>query len=102
MTTPISTKIRECIPAMWDTMIDLSFVWIRLGCWLSNAFCDNFLVATLMTSEFTVGALHSGCVFKKLTTKSTTHNIVELLLDELVSVLLMDLFFLLTNSTLTS
>ena len=55
-----------------------------------------------MTCEFTIGALHASGIFQKLATKRAAHDVVELLLNELVPILLVDFLLLLTNSTLTT
>ena len=83
-------------------MIDFSLIRIGLGVRLCDAFCDDFPVALFVTCEFTIGTLHSSGIFQKFSTKRATHDVVELLLDELVAILLVDFLLLLTNSTLTT
>jgi hypothetical protein len=85
-----------------DAMIDLSFIGIRFSSRLGDTFGDNFFVASFVASEFAISTLHTSGIFEQLSTQSATHDVVELLLDKFVSILFMDFFLLLTNSTLTT
>jgi hypothetical protein len=87
---------------MWDTMVDLCFVRIGFCCWLRNALGNHFSVATLVAGELAVGTLHTSGILEEFSTESTTHNVVELLLNEFVTVLFVYFFLLLTNGTLTA
>lgn len=51
-----------------------------------------------MASIFAVFALHTGRVFKKVTTQRTSHYIIELLNHKLVAIQLVNLFFALADS----
>lgn len=82
-------------------MVDLFFVWISFVICLAYTFCHHFRIALSMASIFAICALHASGVFQEISTKSTTHNVVELLSNKLVALLLMDLFFLLAHSTLS-
>lgn len=55
-----------------------------------------------MTRIFAVRTLHAGGIFEELSTESAAHNVVKLLLDELVTVLLDHFFLALTNSSLST
>jgi hypothetical protein len=55
-----------------------------------------------MASKLAVGALHARSVLEKFPAEGTAHDVVELLLDELVAILLVDFILLLPDSTLTS
>lgn len=102
MTTPIGADVRISIPAMRNAMIDLCFVWVRFSVRLGDTLRDNFLVAVLVAGELAVGALHTSRIFEEFSAKRTAHDAVELLLDELVSILLVHFFFSLANCTLTA
>lgn len=52
-----------------------------------------------MASIFAVFALHPSRVFEKVATESTSHDVVELLYDEFVTIQLVDLFFALSYGT---
>lgn len=52
-----------------------------------------------MTSIVAVRTLHSSSIFEEFAAKRATHDVVELLLHKLVTILLNDLFFTLANST---
>jgi hypothetical protein len=54
-----------------------------------------------MTSVFAIRALHASRILEEIATKSTTHDVVELLLHEFMSVHFMHLFLARTESTLT-
>lgn len=86
---------------MGYTMINLLFVWIRLVISFTYTFSHNFGITFLVTSIFAIGTLHSCGIFQKIATKSTTHNVVELLRNKFVPLFLVHLFFLLTNSSLS-
>jgi hypothetical protein len=55
-----------------------------------------------VASIFAVRALHAGGVFQQLSAKRTAHDVVKLLLHELVAVHLVHLFFLCTDSAFSS
>ena len=101
MTTPICTDVREIIEAMRNAMVDLLFVWVRLVICLADAFCDDFRIAFGVAGVLAIRTLHAGRILEKVSTKRAPHNIVKLLFDELVALLLVHLFLLLANSTLS-
>lgn len=55
-----------------------------------------------MASIFAIRALHASSVFEELAAECTAHDVVKLLLHEFVPILLDDLFFALTNGSLSS
>ena len=55
-----------------------------------------------MTCVIAVGTLHTSSVLEKLAAESTTHDVVELLLDKFVAILLHDVFFALSDCTLSA
>jgi hypothetical protein len=102
MAAPVGAHVGEGVPAMRNTVVDLGLVRIRLGIGLSNALGDDFSVALLMAREFTVGALHTSGVFEQFSAQSTAHDVVKLLLDELVAILLVNFFLLLSDCALST
>lgn len=82
-------------------MVDFFFVRIGLVIGFADAFGDNFLITFAMTRVLAIDALHTSGILQEISAKCTAHDIVELLSHELVPLLLVDLFFLLTNSTLS-
>ena len=101
MTTPVGREVGETLEPMRNTMIDLLLVWIRLVVCFADTLGNDLRVTLAVTRILAVGALHAGSIFQEITTESTTHDIVKLLSDELVSLLFVDLFLLLTNGTLS-
>ena len=55
-----------------------------------------------MASILAVRALHASRVLEKLAAESTAHDVVKLLLHELVTILLDDLLLSLANGTFTT
>jgi phosphatidylglycerophosphatase A len=85
---------------MRNTVVDLGLVRIRLVIRLRDALGDDFPVAAFVACKLAVGALHARCILEQLSAESAAHDVVELLLDELVAILLVDFFFPLTDSAL--
>jgi hypothetical protein len=54
-----------------------------------------------MAGVLAVRTLHACGILEKFSTQRTAHDVVELLSDELVTLLLVHLFLLLTHGTLT-
>ena len=81
-------------------MVQFLLIRVDFCIGLANAFGYNFRITFLVACVFAILALHSCRVFKKVPTKSTTHDIVELLEHEFVTVELVDLFLSLTYSAL--
>lgn len=54
-----------------------------------------------MAGVFTVFTLHTRRIFQEVSTKSTAHNIIELLENELMSIQLVNFFFTLAYGTFT-
>ena len=86
---------------MWNAMIQLLFVGIRFCIRFADTLCDNLGVALFMTRIFTILTLHTSRILQKVSAQSTTHDIIELLQDELVPEHFMDFFFPLTYGTFT-
>lgn len=85
---------------MGDAVIDLLLVGIGLVVRLADTFGDDLGIALAVAGIFAVGTLHAGSILQKVATQGTAHDIVELLRDELVTLLLVDLFLLLAHGTL--
>lgn len=102
VTAPIGTHVGKVLEAMGNAVVELGLVWVGFGVGLSDALGNNLGVTLLVARVVAVRTLHTGGVLEKFTTERTTHDVVELLLDELVSVLLDDIFFALTNGTFTT
>jgi hypothetical protein len=101
MAAPIGRDISKGLEPMRDAVVDFLFVWIGLIVGLANTLGDHFGITLAMAGVLAVGALHAGGVLQEIAAKRTAHNIVELLGDEFVSLLLMYLFFLLADSSLS-
>jgi hypothetical protein len=99
--TPVGGKIGEAFEAMRNTVVDLLFVGVGFVVGLANTLGDNLRVALFVTCVLAVGTLHTRSILEKFSTQRTAHDVVELLGDELVTLLLVDLLLLLTNGTLT-
>ena len=82
-------------------MVDLFLVLVRLIVRFTNALRDNFRIAFCVTGILAVCTLHPGRVFEEISTKRTSHDIVELLLDELVALFLVNFFLFLSNGSLS-
>lgn len=54
-----------------------------------------------MASVLAVGTLHASRILQKISAKRTTHNVIKLLCNELMSLLFVDFFFSLTDGPLT-
>jgi hypothetical protein len=101
MTTPIGRDIGIPIPTMRDAVIDFLLVGVCLVVRFADTLRDDFRVALSVASVFAVGALHASSILQEVAAKSTTHDIVELLCDELVTLLFVDFLLSLPDCTLT-
>lgn len=86
---------------MGNAVVDLLLVWIRFVVGLADTFGDNLRVTLAVAGVFAIRALHASGILQKVATKSTAHDIVELLCNELVALFLVNLFFLLADGSLT-
>lgn len=82
-------------------MVDLLLVGIGFVIGFADTLGDDLRITFTVTSVLAISTLHTGCVFQEIAAKSTAHDVVELLRNELVSLLLVDFFLLLADSTLT-
>ena len=102
MATPVRAHVGKVCEAMRDAVVQLRLVWICLCIRLCDTLRHNFGVTLLVASVLAIRTLHAGSILEKFAAKCTTHDVVELLLHEFVTVLLDNLFFALTNGTLSS
>lgn len=101
MAAPICTHIGKLLETMRNAMVDLLFIWVCLCIGLADTFCNHACIALRVASVFAVFALHTRRVLEEIATQCTTHDVVELLLHELVTIHLVDLFLPLADSTLS-
>ena len=83
-------------------MVQLLLIGICLCIRFADTFRDHLGAAFLMACVLAVLALHTGRIFEKVSAHRTAHDVVELLEHKFVTIKLMDLFFPLANSTLTT
>jgi hypothetical protein len=98
---PVGGDVGEALETVRDAVVDLLLVGIGLVVRLADTFGDNLLVALAVAGILAVRALHARSVLEELSAQRTAHDVVELLGDELVTLLLVNLFLLLTHGTLT-
>jgi hypothetical protein len=99
--TPVRGDVGEVFESMRNAMVDFFFVRIGLVIGFADTFGDDLWITLAMARVFAIGALHTSRILQEIPTKRTAHDVVELLSNELVPLLLVDLFFLLANGTLT-
>lgn len=83
-------------------MVDLFLVRISLSVTLADTLCDHTGITLRMTGVLAILTLHASRVFEKISAKRTTHDVVELVLHELVAVHLVNFLLALTHSTLSA
>lgn len=101
MAAPICRNVGKILEAMWDAVVDLFFVWVGFIVRLADALGDHFRIAFTMARVLAIGTLHACSILQEVPAKRAAHNVVELLCDELVALLLVDLFLLLTDCALS-
>lgn len=102
MATPVGGHIRKRLESVRNTVVDLLLVRIRLSIAFTDALRNDTRVAFRMASVLAILALHARRVLEEIPAQRAAHYVVELMLDELVSVHLVDLLLALSNGTLTS
>ncbi len=83
-------------------MINLLFVRISLCIRLAYTLRDHTRIALRVASIFTVLALHARGILEEIAAQRTSHNVIELLLDELVAVHLVNFLLPLPNGALAT
>ena len=116
MTTPICTNIRQRFKTMWNSMIKFLLIRVlkkivrtetnmrtyRFSISFTDTLRNNFTITFFMTRVFAVFTLITSCIFKEFSTKCTTHDLIELLHNEFMTVDFMHFFFSLTNGSLAT
>ena len=102
MTAPICPDVAERLKAMRDPVINLLFIRIGFGVGLADTLGDDLWIAILVARVLAVRALHAWSILEQIATVCTTHDVVKGLQCKLVAILLDDVFFLLTDSTLST
>ena len=98
---PVGRHIRVRLEPVRNSVVDLLFIRISLGIALADAFRNDRRVTFSVTKILAIFALHACRVLKEVAAQCTTHNVVELVLHELVSVHLVDFLLSLTDSALS-
>lgn len=101
MTAPVGGNVGKAFEAMWDAVVDLFFVGVRLVVGFADTLGDDLGIAFPVAGVFAVRALHASSILEEVAAKSTSHDIVKLLRDELVALFLVNLLLSLTDCTLT-
>lgn len=101
MATPVGRDVGEALETVGNAVVDLFLVGVGLVVRFADTLGHDLGVALAMASVFTIRTLHARGVLEEFSTERTAHNVVELLCDELVALLLVNLFLLLTHGTLT-
>lgn len=98
---PIGRDVGEALETMGDAVVDLLLVGIGLVVGLADTLGDDLGIAFAVAGVLAIRTLHARRILEELPTKRTAHNVVELLGDELVTLLLVNLLLLLADGTLT-
>ena len=83
-------------------MVDLFLLRIRLSVALADALGDDAGITLGVASVLAVLALHACGILEEVPTECAAHDVVELVLNELVPVHLVDFFLPLTDSALSA
>jgi phosphatidylglycerophosphatase A len=102
MAAPVGRHVGEWLEPVRNAVVDLLLVRIRLSIALADTLGDNSRITLGVASVLAVLALHASRVLEELPTERTTHDVVELVLDELVAVHFVHLFLSLADGTLSS
>lgn len=62
MATPVGRYVRESLPTVRNTMLDLLFVRVGLVICLADTFGDHFRIALFMAGVLAIGTLHTGSI----------------------------------------
>ena len=82
-------------------MIQFLFIGVGLRIRLANTLGYDFCVALFVTRIFAIFTLHTRRILEEVPTKSTTHDVVELLKNKFMAVKFVNFFFALSDSTFT-
>jgi phosphatidylglycerophosphatase A len=99
--TPVGGDVGKPFETMGNAVVDLFLVRVGFVVGLADTLCDDLGVTLAVTGVLAVRTLHACGILEEFSTQRTAHDVVELLSDELVTLLFVNLFLLLTHSTLT-
>lgn len=102
MAAPIRRDIGERLEPVRNAVVDLFFVRIGFCIALADTLGDHARIAFGMAGVLAVFALHTRRVLEEISAKRTAHDVVELVLDKLVTIHLVDFLLALSNGTLSS
>ena len=68
------------------SVVQFGLVRVTFRIRLTNAFSNDFRIASLVAHVFAICTLHARLVLEQKTAESTTHDVVDLLRDEFVTV----------------
>ncbi len=100
VTAPVCTKVRKCFEPVRYLVVESFFVRICFCVGFADALGDDLMIAFLMACVLAIRTLHASRVLEEISAQGASHDIVELLLNELVSILLVHFFLSLANGTL--
>ena len=99
VTAPIGAQVCGGFKSVGNAMVEFFLFRVRFGIRFRYALGNHFLVALFVASIFAVRALHASGILEKFAAERAPHDVVKLLLHELVAIHLVDFFLLCSNST---
>lgn len=101
MAAPVGRNVGEILETMRNTVVNFLLVGIGFVVGFADTLRDHFGITLPMARVLAVLTLHTGGVFQEIATKSTTHDVVELLRDKFVTLLFVYFFLSLADGTLS-
>lgn len=98
VTAPVGAHDRGVLETVGNAVVEFCFVRICFRIGLGDALGNNLGVTLLVASISAIRTLHTRSIFEEVSTKGASHDVVKLLLDELVTILLVYIFLSLANS----
>ena len=98
---PVRGDVGEAFESVGNAVVDFLLVRIGLVVGFADTLGDNLGVTLAVAGVLAVRTLHTGSILEEFSTQCTSHNVVKLLGDELMTLLLVNLLLLLTHGTLT-
>jgi uncharacterized protein (UPF0212 family) len=99
---PVGSHVRKGLESVGNAVVELGFVRIGFGVGLCDTLGNDLGIALFVAGVVAVSTLHACRVFEEIAAERAAHDVVELLLHELVAILFDDLFLALTNSSLAT
>ena len=99
---PVGTEVGDWLETVWDAVVDLDLVAVRLGVALRDALGDHLLSTLLVTRVAAVLTLATSSIEQELATERAAKHLVELARDKLVAVDLRHVLLALPECTLTT